>query len=243
MPELGAKLDAQLNVGRMVAKVACIIFTVELGIMFALSGWAVERQVLYEGLIDSTSLTVFASPLIYYWVAHPFAAAASAARVELAQQLAQTRQLLDQNEILRASLQESSENTAEIHERVLQKIGADLHDGPAQFLTFAVLKSDRVAQAIERSGDQQGKRDLDELRSVVDETLREVRGISTGLSLPELASASLQEAIELSVQRHEQIAGRKVKVSFAGTPWEVSGPHKICAYRFVQEALSNAHKQ
>lgn len=224
----------------MLVKVACIIFAVEAIIMLTLSGWDLNRHVINESLLDATSLTVFSTPMIYLWVARPFAEAARSARAELTQQLDQTKQLLDQNEKLRVALQVASENTAQTHEQVLQKIGAELHDGPAQLLGFTLLKLDRLTAPIKRAKDPKGIADLEQLRDVMGQTLKEVRDISTGLSLPELGAATIQETIGLAVRRHEEFTGSKVAVTMESLPGTVSLTQKICIYRFIQEALTNA---
>jgi signal transduction histidine kinase len=226
----------------MVAKIAFIIFTIEALIMFMLSGWNPTHAVIVEGLIDSTSLTVIASPLIYLWVARPFANTARIASASLKNQLAERQRLLDQNEKLRQALQQFSEHSAQIHERVLEKIGTNLHDGPAQLLTFTLLKLNRLSDIIERAGDKRSVDDYRSLSEVLKQTLREVRDISTGLSLPELNSASITDAIHLAVHRHQEFTGCKVLVSCEGLPEHATLSQKICAYRIVQEGLSNAFK-
>ena len=70
----------------MVAKIGCIIFVVEILIMIGLYGLD-DAVTLGEGMFDATILTLVASPLIYLWVARPFADDAAAAREKLATQL------------------------------------------------------------------------------------------------------------------------------------------------------------
>ncbi len=226
----------------MVGKIACIIFTVEVVIMLMLSGWNLDAAVIKEGLLDASILTVVSSPLIYLWVGRPFVEATRSARAELSDQLAKTTRLLDQNETLRAELQASSETTAETHEAVLQKIGAELHDGPAQMLSFTLLKLDGLGKTVQKTGEPASIADLEKLREVMTQALREVRDISTGLSLPELASTSMGEAIALAVQRHEEVTGRRVVIQMSEMPETASLPQKISVYRFIQEALANAFK-
>ncbi|MEQ1697653.1 MAG: sensor histidine kinase [Hyphomicrobiaceae bacterium] len=226
----------------MVGKVAFIIFLVEALIMMVMFRWDVNPNDISLGVIDATALTIISSPLIYLWVARPFDQAARKARAELSGQLDQTKQLLALNETLRAALQASSETTAETNESLLQKIGAELHDGPAQLLAFTLLKLDRLGKSFQRSGDQANLADLQNLREVMAQALREVRELSTGLSLPELASTSIAEAIELAVQRHQEATSTLVSVHMTDMPGSASLAQKICVYRLIQEALSNAFK-
>ena len=131
-----------------------------------------------EGMLDAAILTLVASPLIYLWVARPFAEEAARAREKLALQLTETRSLLHQNVILKERLQEFSAASADIHEKTLQRIGAELHDGPAQALTFSLLQVDRLLRAIERNQLGELKGVTAELRNVIYESAHEIRGIS-----------------------------------------------------------------
>lgn len=227
----------------MVGKIAFIVFTIEVLITLTVfSGGELNGKIVQDGLLDGTILTLFASPFIYWWVARPFAEAARTARAELVEQLSETRRLLDQNEKLRASLQKMSENAAEINERILQKIGADLHDGAAQLLSFSLLKLDRLAPGLKIAGDKKGLVELEKMRGVLTDTLREVRGISTGLSLPELDTVTVEETIQLVIRRHEEFTGSKIALSMWALPHQVPISQKAAIYRFIQEALSNAFK-
>ncbi len=58
--------------------------------------------------------------------------------------------------------------------------------------------------------------------------------------LPELESLSLAEAIFLAIGAHEERSDTTVSFDIGEIPAVVSHPMKVCAYRFVQEGLSNA---
>jgi len=224
----------------MVAKIACIEFSIEILIMFGLRLSHLPNDWIIVDILDATTFTMLAIPIVYWWVARPFAEAAREANEKLARQLQESQQLLRQNETLRASLQSTSESSAEIHERMLQKIGAELHDGPAQLLSYTLLQLDRLAPVVELAHENNINVDLEKMRRVLGDTMQEVRAISTGLSLPELAAATIDETIGLAIRRHEDLTGTKVIVSLSGLPARTSLKQKICTYRFVQEALSNA---
>ena len=80
------------------------------------------------------------------------------------------------------------------------------------------------------------------MRGVLTDTLREVRGISTGLSLPELDTVTVEETIQLVIRRHEEFTGSKIALSTLALPRQVPISQKAAIYRFIQEALSNAFK-
>ena len=175
----------------MVAKIACIIFLIEALIMLVLSQVDIRDFGVYVDVLDATTLALVASPIIYLSVTWPCADAAREANTKLTQQLEESRLLLEQNEKLRVSLQQTSESSAEIHERMLQKIGAELHDGPAQLLTYTLLQLDQLTPIVELAHENNIDVDLGKLHGVLTDAMREVRAISTGLSLPELAAASI----------------------------------------------------
>lgn len=80
------------------------------------------------------------------------------------------------------------------------------------------------------------------IRSALSSVLTEIRNISAGLSLPQLNGASLSETVLSAVGLHEEYSGTKVLVSIEDVPTAVSHALKICIYRFVQEALTNASR-
>lgn len=237
-----AGTDQRLEVGMMVAKIGVIIFSIEAAIMVVLSQWDMTAIPYFQDLLDAASLTLIASPIIYYGVARPFSSAAREANERLRAQLDEKKRLLQQNEALRMSLQKANEATAHAHDRILQKIGAELHDSPAQLLTYTMLQLRRLQPVAGLAKEAGITVDLDKVLRVTGDALREVRAISIGLALPELAGLTLAETIDLAVRRHEDLTGDKVGLEIRGHPEAFSLAHKICAYRFVQESLQNAHR-
>jgi signal transduction histidine kinase len=159
---------------------------------------------------------------------------------QLTAQVLELQALLQQNEELRGRLQDTSSNVAEVSERILQRLGADLHDGPAQLLTYALLRFNTCASIVERSGDSRGRGELQAVRAALQDTLREVRNLSEGLSLPELHEKTVEESVRLAVEWHRQHTN--TQVSFVARPGLPTASHalNVCLFRFVQEGLANA---
>jgi signal transduction histidine kinase len=244
------------DVAAMLAKIAVIVFALEALIMCFLSGWHLTQTVIVEGLTDSILLTITSAPVIYWWVVKPFVSSTHAAREALAGELAakalQAQQLQDalttktrlllQNEDLRTRLQTVSTEASEASERAMQRIGADLHDGPAQLLSFAVLRLTKTEALVERLGDPSDIEELRRLRAAITDTLREVRNISSGLAPPSIDSATVGETIMLAVAMHEEHTGTTVHARLDALRSDrTTHPIRICVYRFVQEALSNCY--
>jgi hypothetical protein len=241
---------------QLVGRIAIVIFLTEAAIMLTMSGWMLEPHNVREGLLDATALTVVTSPLIYYWVARPFVRSERLARTELAERLRQqseqaqtlsvtlekVRGLLAQNEILRSRLQESHATVADINERTLQRIGADLHDGPAQLLSYSLLRLSRFTPLIASCGCEKDRAELKQMRSALSNTLSELRTISSGLSLPGLQNATLADTISMVIELHQEQTGTNVEFELSNLPECVPQALKACVYRFVQEALNNAYR-
>jgi signal transduction histidine kinase len=195
-------------------------------------------------------LVVAAAMLMIYLFLSGFVRRAGATiqgqQTELTAQVAQLKALLAQNEELSARVQRSAARTTAINERFLRRIGAELHDGPAQDLSLALLRLDPG------TGDDNthpmGTNDggcvakMAPIRDAVSHALSEIRGISGGLALPELKRLTLADTIGRAVRGHERRTGSAVNVHLDGLPDQAPLAVKITAYRVVQEALNNAYR-
>jgi signal transduction histidine kinase len=253
----GSSLGAETRqIAMMVAAIALIHFVIEAFIMGLLSNWNLTRHVVVEGMIDCTLLTMLSSPPIYLWVARPFIVTARTSEAALARELqtqsnqaqqleaalADLKQSLGQNEDLRLKLQQSNDQAADVNERTLQRIGGDLHDGPAQLLTYSLMRLGKFTPLVESIDGDKGKEELDYMRVALTDTLTEVRNISRGLSLPHLDDVTLAETVSLAVTLHREQTGSRVELVTTGLPQVVPQPVKVCAYRIVQESLTNAYR-
>lgn len=237
----------------MLVRIAIVVFLVEALIMVVLARFSWMSDVFPGALVDATVLTLIASPIIYIWAAKPFAVAAHEAqavvkresaakeeqRRELAVALAQQQSLLEQNEQLRRRIQQSSVDYANVSEMLMQRIGADLHDGPAQLLSLSLLRLHKFLPDLSEPNDPR-KQELADIRALLETSLREVRDISTGLTLPELESLTLSDVCHLAIGDHEERTDTSVSFSIGTLPLDASHALKVCAYRFIQEGLANA---
>ena len=151
-------------------------------------------------------------------------------------QLQETRAVSAQNaELKRRVVAASSRATAQT-ERAIRQLGADLHDGPGQHLALAALRLDALLPETARGGE-----DARAVRASLDQALAEIRALSRGLAIPDLDGIDMATAIERAVQEHRKKTG--MEVALKGVPPRNGGydyARKLCAYRFLQEALSNA---
>lgn len=153
---------------------------------------------------------------------------------ELRQRVTELSTLLAQNARLSDRIRHAAARTTALTEMERRRIGADLHDGPAQALAFAMLRLDAV-ESRHGAGEE-----LSAVRDAVADALSDVRSIATGLRTPELESQPLPDLVRRVVADHERRAGTSVEVEVAALPTDAPLATKIALYRVLAEALSNA---
>ncbi|WP_353476176.1 sensor histidine kinase (plasmid) [Salipiger sp. H15] len=157
-------------------------------------------------------------------------------------QLEELARISTQNEALRTRVQGASQRVSATNERYMRRVSAELHDGPAQALALASLRLDALMR---RAGVTSDDPEARQLRDCLDEALRDVRDLCSGLTLPELDGRSVAETLDLAVRAHERRSGAQVERLFERKgPLAAPTPHPflICIYRFVQEGLMNAFR-
>lgn len=148
--------------------------------------------------------------------------------------------LSSENNRLRIVADNALLEAGKLNEKILDQIGADLHDGSLQVLTLVKLKLSDLAA--EESGRPERRVSLAKALALVSSVLEELRNLSSGLILPELESVTVNEAIELAVKRFLEITGSEVTF-IADDAETLRLPHlSICLYRFVLEGLMNSYR-
>lgn len=163
-------------------------------------------------------------------------------RLSLVNKVRELSRALRQNMLLQAHAKRAAQLAAEENERFLLSLGADLHDGPAQLVGYALLRLD----ALGVTDDEPHPGAVDELeaiRAALQDALNEVRNICAGLSMPELEKLSLECALRSTIAEHERRTRTSVGSSIdADLPTTVPHFVKVGLCRFVQEGLNNAFK-
>jgi signal transduction histidine kinase len=155
---------------------------------------------------------------------------------ELQQRLRQITKVGLQNDLLRLRIQNASEQFSALNEQLLRRIGAELHDGPAQALAFANMR----ISAWRKAG---GPEEAELILRALDEALADIRGLARGLVLPKLEGASIAETIRRAAEAHAERTQTDVILDSSDDEAEnlrPGLPQLICIFRFVQEGLMNA---
>nr|CAD6422251.1 sensor histidine kinase [Rhizobium sp. Q54] len=163
-------------------------------------------------------------------------------KVALTQQVAELSHLLQQNRALHARAQRASQRATALNESYLRRLGADLHDGPAQLVAYAALRIDSKLLVAEDTPRRLRQDELSAIKARLHEAMEEIRSICRGLILPDIENAALHDVITRAVQAHSQRTNTPVTLHLSETSAELSPSAKICVYRFVQEALNNGFR-
>ena len=158
---------------------------------------------------------------------------------KLGHQVLRLSNLLSVNRLMQESIKTASARAVELNEQFLRRVGADLHDGPAQMIGYSVLRLNEVSRKEESEDLGQ---EFHAVKEALEESLEEIRGISSGLVLPELAELDLEQCLNKVVTLHSTKSKAEVAQYYSGLPGDIPLPIKITAYRFVQEGLNNAEQ-
>jgi signal transduction histidine kinase len=208
--------------------------------VFAVAGLYYSTKSLVE-IQDRAQLAVWTVVLIagVIVVAALYAFVASADRTILRQathlqaNLAQSRRLSEQVSGLHQASEDLRVDAIEANEQLLARVGSDIHDGPLQLLTLVILQLTRAGKSNEQ---------LTPTAVLAADAVAELRNISAGLILPELAGLTLSETIALAVRHYEAATGTRVHQEIANLDVVVEPDVQVCVYRVVQESLSNAFR-
>ncbi len=141
------------------------------------------------------------------------------------------------NVSLRLKVQSAAARFSSLNDQALRRIGADLHDGPAQLMGFAALRLDALRKAVPKDA---ARTEIDQIEGAIKDAIKDIRDISRGASLPDIDRKPLDEVVRSLVDAHAGRTGSEVKLSLDMDGHEdLPLAVKICAGRVVQEGLTN----
>jgi signal transduction histidine kinase len=168
------------------------------------------------------------------------------------------RQTSRATEALHERVRRAAADSTASNEGFLRRTSAELHDGPIQDIGFALLRLDHVLEqaetlpaanapgALPQGGPQASAQaggqfdDLAGIQASLQRAMGEVRAISRGMSLPQLAELSLEDTARRAVRDHERRTATSVRLQLEPLPTQASTALKMSLYRLLQEGLANA---
>jgi signal transduction histidine kinase len=161
---------------------------------------------------------------------------------DLAGKVAELTSLNRLNSLLHERVRRAAGRTTTLNENFLQRLSADIHDGPGQDLGFALMRLKSVDEA---GGDgAPGQPWLTEnlvpVRVAVQAALTDLRAISADLQLPDIGHLTLIGLTERVLRDYENKTTVRVRFESSIPDVNSSMRVKITLYRLLQESLANA---
>jgi signal transduction histidine kinase len=158
----------------------------------------------------------------------------------LKRRLREQARLRRTNSQLEKKMRDALRQSARIDDLIQRRLGAELHDGPAQLLALVLLRLDEIRNGSEGTP---ASAIVDDLRRVASDALKDIRSISHGLFLPRVDhSHNLAEALETVISAHERRTNSVVALSASDIPDQLPTDIIRCVGRVAQEALNNSFK-
>ena len=129
---------------------------------------------------------------------------------------------------------------AQEHER--RRISLEIHDGAAQWMVGASYHIRAFNHTLAKGNLLQTRQELAEIRSVIEQSIKELRRVIFDLQPPALGQFGLVGALHQYLQNFEMDTGIACSFQIEGTPSTLSRIYEITLYRVTQEALANVRK-
>ena len=141
--------------------------------------------------------------------------------------------LAEQANAQKAYEREISETQIEIREETLRNISWELHDNIGQLMTLAKLQVQMVPEKSEN---------LEEASETIGKAIRELRVLSKLINPEALKNLSLEEALQLEMERFNRLEFLEASLTVDGTPKPLDAKEEIIIFRILQEFFSNTIK-
>jgi signal transduction histidine kinase len=167
---------------------------------------------------------------------------------ELHRRVDELSQLLAQNRKLHRQVRMAAAHGTALNERFRQRTSSELHDGPVQDLSYALLQVDRLEAAhvrcsVARTADCcELEERLEDIRSALRLSVDELRRVAADFAGVDLVEVSPGAGINKAVERHMNRTKTPVRLDLSEMPEQAPLSTKITLYRAVQESLQNAFR-
>ncbi|MEI7535590.1 MAG: ATP-binding protein [Comamonadaceae bacterium] len=164
---------------------------------------------------------------------------------ELSLKVHQLTEANQQNTQLQGRVIRAAERATAVNEELLQRISADIHDGPVQDLGFALMQLKTMDDACATDSELLKSPWLKSLGSAcvaAQSALTDLRAISTDLDLPDIAQIGPAAIAERVVGDFQLKTDSLVTLTTSTLPDDAVFRVKVTLYRVLQEALANTFR-
>jgi signal transduction histidine kinase len=164
---------------------------------------------------------------------------------QLSDKLNQLTQVNHQNTQLQERVMRAAERATAVNEDLLQRISADIHDGPGQDLGFALMQLKNMEDACAADATLQQAawaKNLAPACIAVQSALTDLRAISADLDLPDIGRLAPADIAHRVVRDFQVKTGCHVKLTTSTCELATSFRVKVTLYRLLQESLANTYR-
>jgi len=122
-----------------------------------------------------------------------------------------------------------------------QRVAREIHDGPAQSMSNIVLKAE-ICERLVDAEPMKAKNELRNLKSVVRDTLQDIRKIIYNLRPMSLDDLGLVPTLQRYIITYQEESETEVVFKTRGTCEDIRPVISLTVFRLVQEAINNIKK-
>jgi signal transduction histidine kinase len=153
--------------------------------------------------------------------------------------IARMMKLEERDERTETELRNLSARLMQAHEEERKTISRELHDEVGQVLTGLRMGLGALEPL---RGDPEGFRErVTEIKSLAEQATKSVREIAIGLR-PSVLDLGLVPAVQWQARQLSKYSGVRADVRVEGVVGDIPEAHRTCAYRVIQECLTNVVK-
>jgi signal transduction histidine kinase len=158
-------------------------------------------------------------------------------RGSLSHRIMQLKELLRQNEVLRARVERSGRDRTDGNADFMPRVALNLRDGPGQSISLALVQLNTLDRQFPTGAE------LPAVRDALSKALCDIWDICAGLQLPEVKNLSPADAMQKIVSDHGDRSRMTVDCRIdIPAPCTIPDFIKICASRFVQVCLDSTDR-
>lgn len=164
---------------------------------------------------------------------------------QLSDKVNQLTVLNEQNTRLQERVIRAAERATALNEDLLQRIAADIHDGPGQDLGFALMQLKNMNDACSTDStlrQSSWASNLGPACIAVQSALTDLRAISADLDLPDIDQLGPAEIAQRVVRDFQVKTGCHVTLTSLLPDLDASFRVKVTLYRLLQESLANTFR-
>jgi signal transduction histidine kinase len=190
-------------------------------------------------LVAGTMLTLY---LWLFWVVRRGSRTIEDQQSELNEKVTQLTALNQQNTQLQARVIDAAERATALNENFLQRLSADIHDGPGQDLGFALMQLKNMGDLATSAGvskEPDWAKSIEPTRLAVESALKDLRAMSADIELPDIAQLGADAIAARVIRDFQSKTGANVVLLAELPAVNLTFRVKVALYRVLQESLAN----